>query len=608
MSYAQTQIDSIILAGGLDQITPTLSLKNGFARFANNFECSVTGGYSRIEGYERFDGHTSPTDAAASSDYQYLSFASFASTPAVGSTLTSSSGATGAIAYVTGLDIVITKITGTWAVGNTAAVGATQIGTVTSVSSAASTPLIDAQVKNGIADIYRASIAAVPGSGSILGVFALSGVTYAFRNIVAGTSAEMYKSTSSGWSKVTLGVTLSPSGRYEFVEYNFAGQAATTKVYGCDGVNKAFSFDGTTFTRITTGATVDTPTHVTAHKGRLYLAQGSSVQWSVAGAPTDFTGASGAGEYATGDTVTGIISMPGGTSSATLGVFSRNNTSILYGDPADPSFNAISFNTGTGAVAYSVANMAQTFAFDDRGLSGIQTALQYGNFNATTLTNAVLPFVTSKVNKFAASMLNRRKSQYRAFFTDGTGLYTTVVNGKLLGNMPVAFPNVVTCTYEGKSPTGADINLFGSTNGMVYQLDKGTSFDGEPIDFALELNYSNSGGPRTLKRYRRASLEVLSQSPSYVTLDFGYYLGYASDEYSQENYSQQQERYLGTSRWDSFVWDSFFWDTNSIEPLNAELDGTAENISIVITGSADYCAPWTINSILLHFTSRRMMR
>ena len=242
-----------------------------------------------------------------------------------------------------------------------------------------------------------------------------------------------------------------PGGKFEFDETNFAGQSATIRLYGCDGVNHAFEFDGDILVPIYTGATTDAPTHIVVHKNYLGLSLGSSLMYSAPGLPYNWQAIAGAGEIATGDTVTGMVSMPGGTTGgasgygagSTLGVFSRNNTSILYGSDAS-TFSMISFNTGTGALAYSLCNMAQTFAFDDRGLNGLQTAIQYGNFNSTTLTLPVLPFVNERVNLLTASMLNRRKSQYRAFFSDGFALYTTIVNGKLSGNMPGATQNILT--------------------------------------------------------------------------------------------------------------------------------------------------------------------
>jgi hypothetical protein len=63
MDMPRVMYEMIALKGGLDLITPTLSLKPGVARDALNYECNVTGGYTRIAGYERFDGHASPSTA-----------------------------------------------------------------------------------------------------------------------------------------------------------------------------------------------------------------------------------------------------------------------------------------------------------------------------------------------------------------------------------------------------------------------------------------------------------------------------------------------------------------------------------------------------------------
>jgi hypothetical protein len=49
------------LGGGLDLITPAIAQKPGSAIGALNYE-PASNGYRRVEGYERFDGRTSPTD------------------------------------------------------------------------------------------------------------------------------------------------------------------------------------------------------------------------------------------------------------------------------------------------------------------------------------------------------------------------------------------------------------------------------------------------------------------------------------------------------------------------------------------------------------------
>ena len=701
-------IDMVVCRGGLDQITPTLSLANGFVRNALNFECAVTGGYSRIAGYERFDGRPAPSESASTPVYVGVMSADYNTIPVVGNSITSSSGGAGSIVYVEDpvyfttppggsppvhsvtADYFILVISGTFLVGDTL----TSAGQTYIVESLvyATTPLLVALIKNGVSDYYRSSITAALGSGPILGVVELRDIVYVFQNDALSTACNIYKSGVGGWRSVGLyktvsftagqtepadgeylkqgsvyalikrvvrtsgswqagdatgqliiaapvggtthfiaaagtvgptadavpgtttltlsgaetAITLLPGGRFEFEERNFAGQAATNRIYGCDGVNKAFEFDGDVLVPITTGATVDTPTHIATHKGYLFLAQGSSVMHSAPGLPYDWTALSGAGELATGDTVTGMISMPGGTNQATLGVFNRSNTLILYGSsPAD--WNMVSYNTGSGAIPYSLQNMAQTFAFDDRGVNSIQTALQYGNFAQSALSNAVLPFINSRINMMTATTLCRRKSQYRIFFSDGFALFITVVNGKLLGCMPVYFPNPVSCCYEGKKADGTDVMYFGSTNGYVYQMEKGTSFDGAAIDYNLTMNYSNSKSPRTLKRYRKCTPEITADAGTYAAFNFGYMLGYDSAEYSQAS-EDSYSKYAGTSRWDAFTWDNFFWDTKPQDIIECYMEGTAENVAILIDGSSDYVPPFTINSFLIHYSMRRLMR
>lgn len=51
----------------------------------------------------------------------------------------------------------------------------------------------------------RNLVSVVPGEGSVLGVWVYAGDVYAFRNKEGGATAGMYKSTSSGWSEVSLG-------------------------------------------------------------------------------------------------------------------------------------------------------------------------------------------------------------------------------------------------------------------------------------------------------------------------------------------------------------------------------------------------------------------
>lgn len=671
--------DLIRLNGGLDQVTPTLSLPAGVARRAANFECSITGGYTRIAGYERFDGRPNPSDA----NYNIL-VCTFISSVSIGATITGAlSAATGKVIFVDATTIVTTKETGTFLNGEIVRVSSTNVATISVVQGVSADGLTDATYRNLAADDYRADITLVPGSGRILGVSFYNGVVYAWRNNSGGTAAVLYKSSSSGWINVLLGkelrfntgtalvldgdtvtgassgatgvvarvvlqsgtagagtaagrlilssstgtftngenltvsggvkakaggaatqITLAPSGRYETVVANFGGGTANYKIYGADGVNRGFEFDGTTFVPIETGMAVDTPNHIAFHKQHLFLSFGASLQFSGLGYPYQWSPLLGAGELAMNAQVTNLLTLPGDQTSGALAVYTRSDTSVLYGT-SSANFSLSTFNTGTGAIAYTAQNMDQAYVLDDRGIVSLGTTLNFGNFLPASLTMNLRPFIQQNRDTAAGSLVNRDKGQYRIFFSNGNALYLTVLNGKLLGSMPVQFAHAVSCCVEGETPTGNTSQFFGSTNGFVYRLDAGTSFDGDPIPANLNLVFTSTGSPRMLKRYRKASVELTGNS--YTEIQFGYDLGYRTNAIDQP-LDETYENDLRSGFWDSMIWDNFVWDGTDISPSEIEINGTAENMSVRISSNSDLFPQFTVNSIIVHYTPRRGLR
>lgn len=671
--------DLIRLQGGLDQVTPTLSLPPGFARRAANFECSITGGYTRIAGYERYDGHASPSAAL----YAIL-LCTLTGTVAVGDTIVGqSSAATGKVIARNGDQVVITRETGTFIDSEGITVSATPVGSIVTIQGVDPDGYQDAVYRNLAADEYRTSISAVPGSGSVLGVAIFNGVVYAWRNNVGATAAVMYRATSSGWAAVALGkelvfttgtaeifdgntvtgavsgatgvvarvvqrsgdwaggdaegrlvlssttgtfqagenllvsasikavaggaatqIALLPGGRYETFIANFGGGTANYRLYGVDSVNRAFEFDGTTFVPISTSMAVDTPNHLAVHKQHLFLSFDASLQFSALGYPFQWSPILGAGEIAMNGPITNLIVLPGNQTSGALGVYTRHDTSVLYGT-SSANFQLSTFNTGTGAVAYTAQNMDQSYVLDDRGVISLGTTLNFGNFLPATLTMTLRPYLQNRINLATASTLNREKGQYRVFFSDGSAIYMTMLNGKLLGTMPVEFANPAVCCVEGESAAGQAVVFFGSSNGFVYQLDVGTSFDGDAIPANVNLVYNSTGSSRILKRYRHASVEM--SGDYFAEIQFGYDLGYRTPFLTQPSDATYQAD-LRSSYWDDMIWDNFVWDGSDVTPSEIDITGTAENMSVRISSNSDILQPFTVNSVIVHYTPRRGLR
>lgn len=676
----QVRYDLIRLAGGLDQVTPTLSLKPGVVRRAANFECSITGGYTRIAGYERFDGHADPSDA------QYFILSGTAiDTINLGDTVQGgTSHASGKVIALPTGQVVLTRQTGTFITGEYLLVGSTIVMTGIGIIGVAADGLDDATYKYLAAEDYRADISAVPGSGPIRGVASYNGDVYAWRDNVGATALGMYKSSSSGWTAMSFGkeltftsgsaaitagqtvtgatsgatgvvsvvvvqagsfggspaasgrlilssstgtfqaaenlqvggvtkavaggaatqITLAPGGRVQPVVANFGGGQTNKKLYWCDGVNRAMEWDGTNLVPIATAMNPDVPTRIAVHKQHLFLAFGHSLQFSGIGNPYTWDPIVGAGEIAMNDVITQLTVLPGDQSSGALAVYTRTDTSVLYGS-SEADFKLSSFNVGTGGMAYTGQNLDQSYILSERGVMGLNTTLNFGNFLTASLTMNIRPFIQLRRNLATASVVNREKGQYRVFFSDGYGLYLTIANGQLMGSMPVQFPNPVLCCTEAPSTDGTESSFFGSDNGFVYRLDAGTSFDGAVIPSNITLVYNSTGSPRILKRYRRASVELTGDA--YAEFGFGYDLGYRTtelDQPSDEGYSND----LRPAYWDSFVWDNFVFDGRDLSPSEVEVTGTAENMAIRISSVSALLKPFTVNSIIVHYTMRRGIR
>ncbi|NDH66188.1 MAG: hypothetical protein EBY26_07465 [Microbacteriaceae bacterium] len=383
--------------------------------------------------------------------------------------------------------------------------------------------------------------------------------------------------------------------------YDFGGGS---RVYGADGVNYGFEFDGTVYTRIRTGMTIDTPDHVVVHKQHLFFSFNNSVQFSGIADQYNWSPIIGAGEIAMNSAVTAFLIQPGNQSTGALAIYTDDNTSVLYGT-SSATFSLVSFNIGTGAKAFSCQNINASYSFDDRGVINMATTLNYGNFDSASLTLNIRPFIQNHRTLVTASGVSREKGQYRVFFSDGTAIYVTLSNGQYMGTMPMQFVNPVACMAEGEKSDGSETSFFGSTNGYVYRLDAGTSFDGVSIPSSLTLVFNAIGSPRLLKRFRKAALEITGSS--YAQFAFSYDLGYATTEINQET-STSYATNLAASFWDSAYWDNFVWDGRTLAPSEVEVKGTAENISIRIASDSAEYQPFTINSAILHYTPRRGLR
>lgn len=443
-------------------------------------------------------------------------------------------------------------------------------------------------------EIARADIGEVPGSGKVLGVWAYGGDIYAFRNNADGDEAFMYKSSSTGWVLVTT-PTLSPSGRYEFLNHNFGGAASTSKMYGCDGVNKAFRFDGTTFTQITTSLPSATPSHIATFKEHLFLSYLGGVEHSNPGDPMTYDAVSGgAGAIEMPDVVTGMLVISGDA----MVINTRNIRTLLTGS-GSTSWNLSLISNDSGAIEWTMQTVGIPIFLDDLGITALTMTNAFGDFKSNTISAKYNDLLETLRSSVISSIRVREKDQYRIFFESGEGIVVTLKSGKVAGSSRIDYGIPVRCCCSSEDESGNEILLFGSDDGFVYQMDSGNNFNGEPIDAWIRLAYNHFGYPTKRKKFYKIVVEMSSMGtfPLYVLPDFSY---------GSLDYPSHPEITAGVlgggGFWDSSYWEEFNWDSQVVETAYAYIRGVGTNMSLYLRTNSMYEKGHVIQGIIAHYS------
>ncbi|TXH15296.1 MAG: hypothetical protein E6R03_07380 [Hyphomicrobiaceae bacterium] len=207
------QVQSFPLSGGLNVADEQIRLKPGEMTDCLNVDVGIAGGYYRSDGYERTDGRAETPSLAA---YRYMTFTSGGPRAVnygdmiVGVVSGATAKLCGQAELTSGAwvnfdasgTIGIAQKTGTFVSGETVQIGGVNAFIINAVDDAAT--LDDARRLEyiaGAANLQRALINIVPGSGPVRCVFVLKGALYAIRDNVGSTAGIIYRANgSSGWT------------------------------------------------------------------------------------------------------------------------------------------------------------------------------------------------------------------------------------------------------------------------------------------------------------------------------------------------------------------------------------------------------------------------
>lgn len=473
------------------------------------------------------------------------------------------------------------------AIGNTIAVGVT----VTGVTSGATGVVAAALLRTGTWTVAP------------IGTLVLTGITGTFQSGEVLKVANIFMTKTSS---VASQITLAAGGRGEYVNYNFAGSTATTKMYGVDGVNPAFEFDGTNYIPIHTGMTTDTPTHLVVHKNYLFLSFLASVQISSIQNPYAWTIVTGAAELNMSKNVTGFLTQGGDASGAALAIFTAERPSILYGSSTS-DFKLVASNFEIGYAAYTMQQVSNdAFGLTSRGIQALMATQAYGDFEYASVSHMVQPFMTTKRGLETASTTLRTKNQYRLYFSDNSALAVGLTGDKVSGVMVLNYEIPVRCICTATLSTGAEVTYFGSDDGYVYLDNTGTSFDGDVLTSWMRLPFNNLKSPQTRKRFRRAILECAIDG--FTSIYVGYDLGYGTPNIAPAEQGATQSLIGAGGYWDQFTWDAFNWDAQFVANPSISLDGIEKSISLVFYSARAQDNPHTLQGVTLLNTPLRLER
>jgi hypothetical protein len=397
---------------------------------------------------------------------------------------------------------------------------------------------------------------------------------------------------------------LPAGGRYEFVNHNFYGASNLKRMYGVNGVGKAFEWDGTVLVFINTGMTIDVPSRIGVFRNHLMLSfDGGFVQNSSIGDPLAYVINTGSSVISMGDDVTQMLNA---VDNAMI-IFARNRVGVLYGDDAN-NFRLDILSDVSGAIAWSAVNLHMPLYVDDGGLRSLQQTEAFGDFRMGSLTQLVEPIFRKKRNAgvtLKASTISKRKDQYRLFWSDGTGL-VVYFGRKAPESIPFDFGStVIECAVSAEKSDGSEIILLGDNDGWVYEYDAGTSFDGSAISAYARFAFNHLGTPTQNKRFHKATIEMEAAANTTLALTAEFSHG----EASQPPAPELDFTVSGSGGfWDQDEYSGFYWSSRAEGQAEAHINGIGTNCSITVVHTSTYEEPHTLQALTLNYTPRRMVR
>lgn len=611
-----------LLRGGLNLVTPPLAVPEGQCTAALNYEPEVAG-YRRISGYERFDGRTAPSDGGTRTDI---------------TTVPGTGPVRGVWVYNGDVYAFRDTASGEGGMYKSSAAGWVQqtFGSIiffeNGTAAYSEAEILAGATSGAVATIQRVVLQSGSYAGSdASGYLVVSDITGTFENETATTAGG--SATINGATQIALPA----GGRYEFVNHNFYGANKPIRMYFVNAIGNAHEWDGSVLAPIYSGnengtldeisyvlnrsggnvltrngSTVikrgefDKPSHIAEFANHILLGFSvGSVIHSGVGEPLDYRAIAGAGEFSFPSALTGIL-----PSASTACVFFGERWIRYLTGTSDSNFVVSPISDDAGAREWSMQMMGgQPIYLDEGGIRGLSTTSAFGDWNIGTFTEAVEPLFRRKTEAAVSPVATidvPAKNQYWLFFDDNTGVI--IYFGRRAPEvLPFLLPASVKCACTGVVTSGAGVRSFvGADDGYVYELNKGTSFDGAAVQSYIRLPWNNLGASQQDKRFHKAEFEI--DAPEAVTIGVAFHIDYANGI----NPGGAQQDIAVAQGSQSLIeiadYDTIDWSQAVMGRLEVYLDGIGRNCALTIVSEHTDETPHTLQAMTMNYSPRRMIR
>ena len=396
-------------------------------------------------------------------------------------------------------------------------------------------------------------------------------------------------------------ITLAPGGIVSHDAYNFTAALSTKRLYGCDGVNPEWEFDGDVLVPLNTGMGSIRATVARCHKNYLFLAYRGSLQHCAVGTPYVWSAVFGASELGTGGVITNLLSLGGAADASALMVMGQDALHVLYGD-STTNWNMVPLSRVQGAQARTAQDIGGAVALDTPGVVRYPASDSFGNFVWDVVSQQINPLAREQVAN--CSVFSTGRFKYRVFLSDGTVLSGLPVGPKQFHWSVLNYGVVVACA-EHAEIAGVARTFYGDeSNGWVYEADKGRSFAGATIQYALKLHPMNQGNPMVEKAYRHGMLEVVASSACSLSTAFEF----LDDEGPSLTTANTLAQYGTGLLYDLTNFDETYWDTAGSNTKTIPIDGVGTGLALLVAGDSASELSHTLHSITVLQTPRRITR